>query len=466
MNIQFLGATRQVTGSRYFLEVDGFRMLVDCGMFQERDHLGRNWEPSPIAADTIDYVLLTHAHLDHCGLLPRLVGNGFNGTILTTPASKDLAEIILKDSAHIQEEDAAYKLKRHKKENRTGPYPVKPLYTAAEVQATLPLFDTAPYDKPTMLSDSVTVTYHDAGHILGSAMLEMTVRRNGDKRTVIFSGDVGERDKPIVRDPSVFERADYVVMESTYGARNHKDAGPIEDQLCDIINKTVHAGGNVVIPTFAVERAQELLYYMGRLVREDRIPHVQVFLDSPMAVDVTEVFRRHRECMDDEARQLVDAGEPPCRFPGLRLSRSTSESKSINSVKGPSVIMSTAGMCNAGRIKHHLINNISRPECTIVFVGYQAYGTLGRQIVEGKKRVRIHGKQRRVKARVAQVHGLSAHADQDGLLDWIGHLNDPPRRVFLTHGEENAATALADRIRSKWDWAVEIPGYRDEYGLD
>jgi metallo-beta-lactamase family protein len=466
MRIQFLGATRQVTGSRYLLEAAGLRLLIDCGMFQERSFLGRNWEPSPVPPGSIDHLLLTHAHVDHCGLIPKLVAEGFAGTVLTTPASQDLVEIILKDSAHIQEEDAAYKLKRHKREKRKGRYPVKPLYTLADVEATLPLFRQARYGQPVSLNDHVTVTFHDAGHILGSAMLELTVHHNGDRRTLIFSGDIGERDKPIIRDPSVFERADYMIMESTYGARDHKEVGTAEDQLAEIINATADAGGNLVIPTFAVERAQELMYHIGRLVREDRIPNLRIFLDSPMAVDVTEVFRSHRECMDDEAIALLHSGEPPLRFPGLKLTRSVSESKAINTLKESCIIMSSSGMCTAGRIKHHLVNNITRPDCTIAFVGYQAYGTLGRLLIEGRKKVRIHGKQHRVRARVAQIHGLSAHADQSGLLDWIGHLKDPPRRVFITHGEEDAATELAGRIRSKWGWTVDVPDYQDACELD
>lgn len=465
MKLHFLGAARQVTGSRYLLEAGGLRLMIDCGMFQERAYLGRNWEPSPVPADSIDHVLLTHAHLDHCGLLPRLAAAGFKGGVLTTPASRDLAEIILEDSAHIQEEDARFKRKRHKKEKRKGPHPVEPLYTAADVGLVLPLFKTTPYDRPVPLNDRVTAVFHDAGHILGSAMLELTVRENGTSQTVIFSGDVGERDKPIIRDPSVFERADFVVVESTYGARNHPDVGPVEDQLCDVINSTVSAGGNLIVPTFAVERAQELMYHVGRLSREGRIPHLPVFLDSPMAVDVTDVFRKHRECMDDEAIALLESGEPPLRFSGLKLTRSVGESKAINTLKEPCIIMSSAGMCTAGRIKHHLANNIAKSACTIAFVGYQAAGTLGRLLVDGIDRVRIHGKRHPVKARIAQIHGFSAHADQAGLLAWLGHLKQPPRRVFVTHGDEDAADELAGIVRKKQGWTVDVPEYGDVVDL-
>jgi metallo-beta-lactamase family protein len=465
MKIQFLGATKQVTGSRCLLEAGGLRLLIDCGMFQERAHLARNWEPSPIPPDSIDYVLLTHAHLDHSGLLPKLVSEGFSRTILTTAATVDLAEIILKDAARIQVEDAAYKRRRHKREGRKGRYPVVPLYKTVDAQAAIALFEKAPYDTPIPLNDQVTVTYHDAGHIVGSAMLEVAVRSNGQTRTLVFSGDIGQWDKPIIRDPSVFERADYVIMESTYGDRDHDEVRAVEEQLCEVINSTVDAGGNVLIPTFAVERAQELMYHIGKLLREGRIPHLLAFLDSPMAVDVTKVFRRHRECMDEEARDLLDSRKPLFRFPGLKLVRQTRESKAINSIRGSCIIMAGSGMCTAGRIKHHLVRNVSRPESTLVFVGYQAGGTLGRRLVDGEPVVRILGTHHEVRARIAQIHGFSAHADRTGLLRWLGHLKRPPRRVFLIHGEQDSVSRLAEEIRTKWSWAVDVPDYQDEYEL-
>lgn len=466
MKIQFLGATRQVTGSRYYLEAGGLRLMIDCGMFQERDFLARNWEPSPVAQDSIDYLLLTHAHLDHTGLLPRFVGAGFKNPIVTTSATKDLTEIILRDAGRIQEEDAAFKQKRHAREKRKGPHPVKPLYTLADVDAALPLLKPAAYDKPFKLNDRVSVTFHDAGHILGSAMLELLVRENGEERSIIFSGDIGEWDKPIIRDPSVFDRADYVVMESTYGARDHKAEGSVEDQLADVINETVDRGGNVIIPTFAVERAQELMYYIGSLLRDDRIPHLMVFLDSPMAVNVTEVFLKHKDCMDEEAVGILESGRRLLAFDGMHLVRSVAESKSINRIKGSCIIMAGSGMCTAGRVKHHLVKHISRPESTILFVGYQSKGTLGRSISGGAEKVRIHGAQHHVKARIAQIHGLSAHAGQAGLLHWAGHFSSPPRKLFITHGDEDACETLAQLLEQKHGYDIAIPSYRDEFKLD
>jgi metallo-beta-lactamase family protein len=465
MRIQFLGATKQVTGSRYFIELGDLRLLVDCGMYQERAHLGRNWEPSPVPPNHLDYVLLTHAHVDHCGLIPKLVRDGFHGKVLSTAATRDLAEIVLKDSAHVQAEDVLFKQKRHGREGRKGPFPLVPLFNPADVEHALQRFDSVPYDRPTRLAENVAVTFHDAGHILGSSMLEITARANGDSRTIIFSGDIGEWNKPIIRDPTLFSRADYVVMESTYGDREHDGIERVEEQLAEAINSTVARGGNIVIPTFAIERAQELMFYISRLVRQDRIPHLMVFLDSPMAVDVTEVFRRHEDCMDEETVKMLESGEPPCRFPGLRLVRETSESKAINRIKGSCIILAGSGMCTAGRIKHHLVNNISHRESTILFAGYQAVGTLGRLIVDGNKKVRIHGAQHQVKARVAQIHGLSGHAGQKSLLRWIGGFQNPPRRVFVTHGDEDASTHLADMIRAQHGWPVDVPGYRDEHQL-
>lgn len=466
MKLQFLGAARQVTGSCYLVDAGGLRLLIDCGMYQEREFLGRNWAPFAVAPDAVDFVLLTHAHLDHSGLLPKLVAGGFDGRVLTTAPSRELTEIVLEDAGHLQEEDAAFKKRRHQREGRKGRYPEVPLYTARDVRAVLPLFKRVNYDEPVRLNDQVTATYRDAGHILGSAMLELTVRANGDMRTLVFSGDMGQWDRPIVRDPTFFDRADYIVMESTYGDRSHDERQTVEDQLCEVINSTVDAGGNIVIPTFAIERAQELLYYLGGLVRSHRIPHLMAFLDSPMAVEVTEVFRRHPECMDAEALSLLDSGHRLFGFPRLQLVRRSHESKAINRIRGSCIIMAGSGMCTGGRIKHHLIRNISRPESTIVFVGYQARGTLGREIVNGTPVVRIHGGQHPVKARVVEIHGLSAHADRDEILTWLGHLKEPPRRLFLTHGDDQVIDNLASQIRSRWSWPVDVPEYRAEVELD
>lgn len=463
MMIKFLGAARQVTGSCYFLEAGGLKILIDCGLFQERDYQGRNWEPCPVPPEQIDAILLTHAHLDHAGLLPKWVREGFSGKVYATSASVDLVKIVLLDSARIHEEDAAFKKKRHRREGRSGPRPEVPLYMVEDAERVFPLLRAADYEESIALSNRVTVRFHDAGHILGSAMLEIQFRENGTSETILFSGDIGQWDKPIIRDPSLFDRANYIVMESTYGDRDHDQKEAIEDRLAEVINDTVARGGNVVIPTFAIERAQELMYYMSRLVREKQIPKLLSFLDSPMAVSVTEVFRRHKNVMDEEAQALYESGEPPFNYPGLTLVQNVNQSKAINTIRGSCVILSASGMCTAGRIKHHLVHNISNPNSTILFVGYQARHTLGRTILEGANQVRIHGEMRDVRARIEQIHGFSAHADRAALLKWLTHLQSPPKRVFLTHGEEEAAEALANDIASRTGWPTHIPDYLEEW---
>ena len=465
VKMQFLGAARQVTGSQYYVEAEGSRVLVDCGMYQERKFLKRNWEPSPLKPGRIDALLLTHAHLDHCGLAPKLVGEGFSGPILATAASADLVELVLRDSAHIQAEDAAYKRRRHKREGRKGKYPVKPLYTPQEVERTLKLLKPVPYEKPVEIRDGLSAVFHDAGHILGSAIVELSVRDGDRTRRLIFSGDLGQWGKPIVRDPTAVADADVVVMESTYGDRDHDSHGDVESQLAQVINGTVEQGGNVVIPVFAIERAQELIYHLSRLLHAGRIPELTVFLDSPMTADVTGIFRRHRECFDLEAWQLITSGNSPLKFPGLKMTRSVDESKAINEHKGPAIIMSTSGMCTAGRIKFHLRRNIGMPQSTILFVGYQARGTLGRRILEGEQEVRIHGRQYRVKARVERIEGFSGHADRSALMRWLGYFQTPPQRLFLTHGDEDEALSLAERVRDELGWEVSVPEYQQVVDL-
>lgn len=459
MKLHFLGANRQVTGSRYCLEVGDFKVLVDCGLFQERQFQDRNWHDSPIPPGEIDAVVLTHAHLDHCGLLPKLVREGFSGPIYCTRPTAALSEIVLRDSAEIQEEDAAYKKRRHARERRRGKHPEVPLYTEADVEQTLPRFQGIPYRKLTQIGPDIAITLHDAGHILGSAMLE--IQTGTPSRRLLFSGDIGQWGKPLIRDPTSLPGADYAVMESTYGDRDHQDGGDIETQLLRVINETVERGGNVVIPTFAVERSQELMYHISRLVHDNRIADIPVFLDSPMAVDVTDIFRQYPDCFDQETWQLITSDEPPLRFPGLKLVRTVQESRAINSRRGPSVIMASSGMCTGGRIKHHLRQNLERPQSTILFVGYQSQGTLGRQILDRKQLVRIHGRDYRLRAEVAQIFGFSGHADRQGLMRWLGHFESAPRRVFLTHGEEQASKSLANRIDDELGWPVSIPDYQE-----
>jgi metallo-beta-lactamase family protein len=464
--IRFLGAAQNVTGSRYLLEFNGSRILVDSGLYQERAMRDRNWEAFPVGPDSIDAIVLTHAHLDHCGFLPRLVKKGFRGKVHCTAATAEIAEIALLDSAHLLVEDAEYKKRRHEREGRKGPHPEVPLYTEEDARNSFPLFDPCKFDEPRDVAEGVRVTFLTAGHILGAAHVKIDLEAAGERRTLVFSGDIGRWDRPILEDPTLFEEADYLVMESTYGDRLHEDPKNLDRMIEDVIQSTKRRGGNVVIPSFAIGRTQDLLYCLNCLLLEGRIPQMMVFMDSPMAIRVTEVFKRHRELFDEEALELVQEGNSPFSFPSLKATPTANDSKAINYIRGTVIIIAGSGMCTGGRIKHHLVNNISRPECTVLFVGYQAEGTLGREIVDGAKTVRILGREHPVKAGVVQVHGFSAHADRDELLRWLSAMKKPPRHVFVTHGEPKASKAFAHLLRKEKNWEVSVPGYRDTTRLE
>lgn len=460
MRLTFLGANRQVTGSSYLLEAGGLRLMIDRGLFQERKHQWRNWNPPQLDEDRIDALLLTHAHLDHCGRLPRLVRDGFSGPVYTTEPSVELAQLVMEDSARIQLEDVKYKRKRHKKQGRKSKHPYEPLYTPEDAQAAGRLFQGVRYNEPVELNGSVTVRFVEAGHILGSAMLLVDVQEDGRTRRIVFSGDIGQWDVPIVGDPTLLDAADVVVMESTYGDKDHDRPKDIADQLADAISHTADRGGWVLIPTFAIERAQELLLYIAQLLDEGRIPRLPTFLDSPMAVNATEIFRRHRDFMDDETRELLAGHRLAEEWKHIHLIRSTDDSKAINGRKGPGIILAGSGMCTGGRIKHHLAHHIGDPNSAVLFVGYQAHGTLGRQISDGNDQVRIFGVPRTVRAQVRRVYGLSAHAGRDDLLRWLKGFGQPPGKLFLTHGDEDAAFSLADRVRDELRWSVDVPEYQ------
>jgi len=464
MNIRFLGAARQVTGSKFALETGDRRFLVDCGLYQERAHLHRNWDRFPVPPAEIDSILLTHAHLDHCGYIPRLAADGFKGRILATPPTMELARIILLDSAQIQEEDAAFKKKRHAKEGRTGPHPEIPLYTIGDAEESLSLFEPVAYDKKVALGRKTTAVFRDAGHILGSAMIEIETGEGAAVRRTLFSGDIGRWNNPLVRDPSLFNRDDYIVMESTYGDRGHEDEAPVDERLARIIIETADRGGKVVMPVFAMERAQEVIFLIGKLLRENRIPSLPVFLDSPMAVEIMRIFNRYPSYLDEEAKAILRSGRPLFDFPGLRLTPTAADSKAINAVSGPAVIMAGSGMATGGRIKHHLKLQIGRPETTVLFVGYQAQGTLGRTIIDGATEVRIFGEILPVRARIARIAGFSAHAGKDELKRWLRGFAVRPRRLFLCHGEEDVSLSLAAELSAE-GWKTVVPSYGEEYEL-
>lgn len=466
IRISFLGAAKNVTGSRFLLQANGHRFLVDCGMHQERELRGRDWDPFPIDPSSIDAVLITHAHLDHCGYVPKLAREGFTGPVYCTPATKEIMKISLLDSAHIQESDAEIKKRRHQREGRKGPHPEAPLYTVQDAENCFPQLQPVRCNETVDLADGVSATFYEAGHILGSAMIAVDVRLNGEKRRVVFTGDIGRWDRPIVRNPSTFDHADYIVMESTYGNRVHADVEDIDRQLEQVIVDTVKAGGNIIVPSFAIERAQELLYHMRDLLAADRIPHILVFLDSPMAIKVTEVFRNYPELYDDEATEILERTGSPFDFTGLVAVSSTGQSKALNYLGGSAMIIAGSGMVTGGRIKHHIANNISRPESTILFVGYQAVGTLGRHLVEGPEQVRIFGQMYNVRARIEEIQGFSSHADRDEMMRWLSTIKNTPRKVFIVHGEEEASRDFARLVAERHNWDVAIPGYRDEIRVD
>jgi len=431
MKIKVLGAAKTVTGSCYLMEYQDKKILVDCGMFQGHDeHL--NYEPFGFEPAELDMVLLTHAHLDHSGRLPELVREGFEGRILSTPATLDLARIMLLDAAKLQEEEAETTSRRNL---RRGMEPVEPLYDVGDAIETISFFGPGvKYDTRLEIYPGLYVTFRDAGHILGSSFLEI----EADGKKLIFSGDLGNRDKPIVRDPESpkLHDVDHIFIESTYGNRLHKSIEESKQELLDAIKDTFERGGNVIIPSFAIERSQDLLYFIREFKETGEISkETKVFLDSPLAIQATKIFRAHRECFDDEANELLKQHKDPFNFPGLVITRNVEASKEINKIKSGAIIIAGSGMCTGGRVKHHLKHNLWREECSVIFVGFQARGTLGREIVDGKDEVEIYGERIKVRAKIYTINGFSAHADRDILLDWLTKTN-PQGVVHPVHGEE------------------------------
>jgi metallo-beta-lactamase family protein len=459
--LEFLGGVGTVTGSKFLVETGAGRLLVDCGLYQGlKDLRLRNWERLPVEPPTIDWVVLTHAHIDHTGYLPRLFSGGFHGTVYATSATADLLKILLPDSGHLQEEEAAY----HNRRGTSKHKPALPLYTSRDGAEAAGHVKGIAYEEAFELAPGVTVRFSRAGHILGSAIVTLEIGTGASLRRLVFSGDLGRYGAPILPDPSRLGEADVVVVESTYGDRTHEPE-PIADQLARVIGRAVKRGGGIVVPAFALGRTQELMYHLAGLEKADRIPRLPAYVDSPMAIDATEIYCAHPEDFEGDMRAMVMNRNCPLQCADFRLARTPEESKAINAVRGPVLIVSASGMVTGGRVLHHLKQRLPDARTTVLLVGYQALGTRGRRLQEGEATLRIFGEDVAVRAHVETIHGLSAHADADGLMRWLRTATRRPRQVYVVHGDPGPAAALADRVRQELDWAVTVPAYRDRVAV-
>ena len=468
MKLTFWGAAGEVTGSMHLVESGGRRVLLDCGLHQgrrkEADRKNRNL---PFPGSSIDAVVLSHAHIDHSGNLPTLVKNGFSGPVFSTPATIDLCHWMLRDTAHIHEKDAQFLNQRleHRKSMGLEDGHVEPLYTMADAERTLPLLQPVPYHSQHILAPGLNYAGYDAGHILGSSFVVLHEAFNGSSVRLGFSGDLGRPNLPIIRDPESMPPAEYLILESTYGGRFHKNASHVVHKLADVVNRTAGRGGRIIVPAFAVGRTQQLVLLLHQLANEKRIPNIPIFVDSPLALNVTEVHRAHPECFDDETREYLLHHEDPFGFGRLRYIREVADSKKLNDLHGPFVVISASGMCEAGRILHHLRNNIEDPRNTVLITGFQAQDTLGRKLVEKWPEVRIFGEPMRVRAEISSLDELSAHADQGELMEWIRPLAPSLRRVFLVHGEPQQSQTLAKLLHSTYNLSVAIPAPGQSFDL-
>jgi len=463
MRVEFLGGVQTVTGSATLLEKGTLKWLVDCGMFQGGKELEeRNHNVRPYHPQDLSFILLTHAHIDHSGLIPKLVKEGFCGKVICTKATMDLCEIMLQDSAHIHEMEAEW---RSRKNKRSGLNESTPLYTIKDVERSLRFFHPIHYDEMVSLGDDVKARFRDAGHILGSAIIELWVKENGQEKKLVFSGDLGNTGQPLLKDPTLIEEGDVLWLESTYGNRSHKSHEETVQELTTIIQKAIREQAKVIIPAFAVERTQNIIFTVGQLIKKGAIPSIPVYIDSPLAISATEIFKKNPDCFDEETKALLLEGENPLEFPEILYTQTTEASKAINEDPRPGIIISSSGMCEAGRIKHHLKHHLWRESSHIVFIGYQAEGTVGRRIVDGAKRVRLLGEEIAVKAHIHTLGGFSAHADQKGLLDWLSHFKNPQLEVFINHGEEKISREFAQRIHEQFPFKTNLPKWREKRSL-
>ncbi|MGF7058127.1 MBL fold metallo-hydrolase RNA specificity domain-containing protein [Brassicibacter mesophilus] len=470
MRIQFLGAAKVVTGSNYLITTNKYKILLDCGMFQGSEQLEKlNYEDFQFNPSEIDFVILSHAHIDHSGRIPKLVKEGFEGKIFCTQATSDLCEIMLVDSGHIQESDAEWE---NRKRKRAGKPLIEPLYTARDAALSLKYFSPALYDQKIKINEDISIRFKDAGHILGSSIVELWINENNKAVKIVFSGDIGMKDRPIIKDPEYIEEADYLILESTYGDRIHENVNKRVEELTDIINETVLRGGTVIIPSFAVGRTQELIYELNKYYEYndelETFMKIPIYIDSPMAVSATEIFQKNSYCFDDETKKLILNGDNPFEFENLHYVKSQEESMRLNNYSFPKVIISASGMCTAGRVRHHLKHNLWKKKNSVIFVGYQAEGTLGRILKDGSKKVKILGEDIVVDAEIHSIEGFSGHTDQVGLIDWVKGFKKLPKEIFIVHGEDNSSEALAKLISTQFNVKTIIPtmGYSYEIKED
>ncbi len=474
MKITFLGATRTVTGSNFLVEASGKKFLVDCGMYQGKaaEEL-ENSDPFVYDVNEIDFMILTHAHIDHSGRIPKLYNEGVRGKVYATKATCDLCEIMLPDSGHIQEVEIEW---RNRKRMRESKEPLPPLYTAEDAYKCLEIFEPVSYDEIVEIDDNISIRFNDAGHMLGSAIVEIWAIENGKTIKTVFTGDLGNNDLPLLDSPTMISNADYLVMESTYGNRLHMKNDDKAKIFLDVVAETLDNGGRVVIPSFAVGRTQEILYELDRLKDEysqdeefarkyEKIMNVPVYVDSPLAISATEVFKKNMDLFEDEIKEKIKRGDNPLEFRGLQFTQTAEESKALNQDFTPAIILSASGMCDVGRIKHHLKHNLWNPNSTILFVGYQAPGTLGRKLVDGAEKVKIFGEEIAVNARIEYIEGYSGHADQTWLLNFVYSFTNPPKHIFLVHGEPDGQDVLKKKIEETSECKVTIPDFGDTYEL-
>ncbi len=474
MKITFLGATKTVTGSNFLVEGAGKKFLVDCGMYQgSSKEENKNHEPFPYDVKEIDFMLLTHAHIDHSGRIPRMYVEGYRNPVITTKATRDLCSIMLPDSGHIQEQEIGW---RNRKRMREGKDPLPPLYTAEDAIRTMEIFKPVNYDEIVEVTPNIHVRFNDAGHMLGSAIIEIWVEEDGKQTKAVFTGDLGNNDIPLLSSPTMIDNTDYLVMESTYGSRLHMRNDDKASLFLNIVAETLDKGGTVVIPSFAVGRTQEILYELNGIKEKkddeqfqknyEKLMKAPVYVDSPLAISATEIFRENANLFDEETQALIQSGDNPLEFPGLQFTRTADESKALNEKNESAIIISASGMCEVGRIKHHLKHHLWDPNSTILFVGYQAAGTLGRRLVEGEKMVKIFGEEIAVAARIEYIEGYSGHADQEWLLNFIYSFITKPKHIFLVHGEPESQEVLKEKIIENVNIPVTIPEYGQTYTLD